>query len=186
VVGQGSAAQQGAVLLAASAAALSPVLRPPLLKTRLGLQQVQQALLGPLLRSLRHPRLLLTLHQRDGLIHQVPHHALHVPAHIAHLGVLGGLHLHEGHPQKLGEPPGDLRLAHARGPDHQDVLGRDLVPDVPRHLHAPPAVAQRHRHGLLGLPLPDDVAVQILHQPPGRQAVAVVWLLVHGLLQVPA
>src|SRR6185437_9871523 len=50
----------------------------------------------------------------------------------------------------------------AGGADHQDVLRRDLVAHLRRELHAPPAAAQRHRHGALGVVLADDVAVEFV------------------------
>ena len=96
----------------------------------------------------------------DGDFHQIADDRVHIAAHIAHLGELGRLDLDEG---RVGEPrqtAGDLGLAYAGRADHQDVLGGDLALQRLRHLGAPPAVAQRHGHGLLGLALADDVLVE--------------------------
>jgi hypothetical protein len=54
----------------------------------------------------------------------------------------------------------DFGLAHTGRSDHQDVLRRDLLPQGLGHLRAPPAVAQRDGHGLLGLALTDDMFVK--------------------------
>jgi hypothetical protein len=47
------------------------------------------------------------------------------------------------------------------GPDHEDVLGRDLGRRLLVDLLAAPAVAQRDGHGALGVLLADDVAVEL-------------------------
>ena len=104
-----------------------------------------------------HLQLTLLL---DGHVHQVADDAVHVLAHVAHLGELGGLHLDEGRVGQLGQAARDLGLADAGGADHQDVLGRDLGAQLLVHLLAAPAVAQRDGHGTLGIALADDVAVE--------------------------
>ena len=73
---------------------------------------------GPLGDALRH----LALDHVDGELGQVADHRLHVPADVAHLGVLGGLDLDERRLGEPGEPPRDLRLPDAGRPDHDDVL----------------------------------------------------------------
>src|SRR5690606_8188465 len=88
---------------------------------------------------------------------------------VAHLGVLGGLHLDEGGAGELGQAPCDLGLSHPGGADHDDVLGRDLVAQRPLHLLASPAIAQRDRHRPLRLFLADDVSVELRDDLAGRQ-----------------
>ena len=112
---------------------------------------------------------LLRADQIDSDFHEVADHGFHVAAHIAHLGVLGGLHLDEGSRAQLGEAAGDLGLAHARGPHHDDVARRDLVAQFGREALTPPAVAHRHGHHALGLFLPDDVFVQFRDDLAGGQ-----------------
>ena len=103
----------------------------------------------------------------DGHIHQIADDGVHVSPHIAHLGEFGGLYLHEGRIGQLGQAASDLRLAHAGGPDHEDVLGGDLVAQLFVHLGAPPAVAQGDGHRPLGIALADDMLVQFLNDFSG-------------------
>ena len=105
---------------------------------------------------------LLLADHADGDLGQVADHALHVAAVVADLGVLGGLDLEERGADELGQPAGDLGLADAGRPDHDDVLGRDVLAQLGRQLLAAPAVANGHGHGPLGRVLADDVAVQLL------------------------
>ena len=132
-------------------------------------QQIEQPLLGPLLGLLADVLLFLLPHQADGVFHQFADHALHVAAVVADFRVAGRLDLDERRAGELGQPPGDLRLAHARRPDHHDVLGRDLLPHLRRQLLPPPAIANGHRHGPLGRVLADDVPVQFLDDFPRGQ-----------------
>ena len=62
-----------------------------------------------------------------------------------------------------GEAARHLGLADPGGADHDDVLGGYLVAQFRGQLLAPPAVAQRNRHGALGVVLPNDVFVQFLN-----------------------
>ena len=55
------------------------------------------------------------------------------------------------------------------GPDHQDVLRRDLLGELRRQLLAARAVAQRDGDGALGLRLADDVLVELGDDLPRRQ-----------------
>ncbi len=130
-------------------------------RARHGDEHVQDALLGRVFGARAHlARLHLAL-LLDGHFHQVADDGVHVLAHIAHLGELGGLDLDEGRIGQACQAPRDFGLAHARGADHEDVLGRDFVAQGLLHLLAAPAVAQRNGHGPLGLGLADDVAVQL-------------------------
>jgi hypothetical protein len=96
----------------------------------------------------------------DGDLRQVPDDRVDILAHIAYFGELGGLDLDEGRIRQSGQATRDLRLAHPRRADHQDVLGRDLYAQLFVDLLAPPAVAHRDGHGTLGFGLPDDMAVE--------------------------
>jgi hypothetical protein len=124
-------------------------------------QGVEHALLGPFLRLGLHRPLLLLEHEGDAELCEVANDGLHVATHVAHLRELRGLDLEEwslGHPRQA---PRHLGLAHSRRPDHDDVLGCDLVAQLLGHLLAAPAVAQRDRDGTLRLRLAHDVAVQL-------------------------
>ena len=61
----------------------------------------------------------------------------------------------------LRQPPRDLGLADTGRTDHQDVLRRHVLGEVGGQLLAPQAIAQRDRHGPLGLGLADDVLVEL-------------------------
>ena len=89
--------------------------------------------------------------------------------HVADLGVLGRLGLHERRADEHRQPAGDLGLAHAGRADQHDVLGRHLPAQVLGELPAPPPVPQRDRDGALGVGLAHDVAVQLGDDLAGRQ-----------------
>jgi hypothetical protein len=131
-------------------------------------QEVEQPLVRPLLRLGEDLVLPLGAHHVDGGIHQVAHHGLRVAPDVAHLGELGRLHLDEGRAGEPRQPARDFRLPHPGGADHDDVVGGDLVPDVVGRLRAAPAVPHRDGNGLLGGVLPDDVAVELGDDLPGR------------------
>ena len=101
------------------------------------------------------------MHHVDGELGQVADHRLDVAADVADLGELRRLDLDERRLRQPRQAAGDLRLADAGRPDHQDVLRRDLLGQLRRQLLAPRAVAQRDRHGALGLVLADDVLVEL-------------------------
>ena len=98
--------------------------------------------------------------QPDRFLDQVAGDLLDVAADIADLGELGRLDLHEGGIGELRQTAADLGLSAAGRPDHQDVLGRDLVAQLRRKLLAAPAVAQGHGDGALRVVLADDMVVQ--------------------------
>ena len=102
---------------------------------------------------------------------EVADHGLHVAAHVADLGELGGLDLQEGAAAEAGQAARDLGLAHAGGADHQDVLGRDLGRHLRRQALAADAVAQGDGHRALGRGLADDVAVELGHDLARREPV---------------
>src|SRR5438034_11845352 len=90
-------------------------------------------------------------------------------SYVADLGELRRLDLEERRAGEAREPARDLGLPHPRGPDHDDVVGKDLVADVLRRLGAAPAVADRDRDRLLRHFLAHDVAVQLRHDLARRQ-----------------
>ena len=132
-------------------------------------QGVENPLLGRRLGPGLDPGASLVAHHDQRRLDEVAHDGVHVAADIADLGEFGRLDLEEGRAGQPGQPPGDLGLAHAGGPDHQDVLGRDLVAQVIRHALAPPAVPQSHGHGALGIVLADDEAIQLGDNFAGRE-----------------
>jgi len=114
---------------------------------------------------------LFSPHHGHGQLRQVPHHGLHIPAHVAHFGELGGLDFEKRRLGQLGQPPGDFGFAHPGGADHDDVFGSDFVPEVLRDLLAPPAVPEGNGHGFLGILLADDEFVQLRHDLFGSEMV---------------
>ena len=136
---------------------------------RLRGQQVHQPLGGPAPRFLLDALPFPFAHQPDGVLDQLADHALHVAAVVADLGVFRGLDLDERGLGELGQPAGDLGLAHAGRADHHDVLGRHFLPHVAFELLPAPAVADGHRHRPLRRVLSDDVPVQFFHNLPRGQ-----------------
>ena len=106
---------------------------------------------------------------KDRGIHQIAHDLFHIAAHIADLGKLRRLDLDERRPRQLGQSAADLGLADTGRPDHQDVLGINLVAQIVAQLLAPPAIAQGHRHGTLGVFLADDETVELGNDLAGGQ-----------------
>ena len=98
---------------------------------------------------------------RDRDLDQVAHDLLDIAADIADLGELGRLDLDERRLGQAGEAAGDLGLAAAGGPDHQDVLRQHLLAQLGGQLLAPPAVSECYRDGALGVVLADDEAVEL-------------------------
>ena len=124
-------------------------------------QQIEQPLLGIELRLGAHFLDALVAHHVDGELDQVADHRLDVAADVADFGELRGFDLDERRMRQLGQPPRDLGLADAGRTDHQDVLGRHVLGQIGRQLLAAQAIAQRDRHGALGLGLPDHVLVEL-------------------------
>src|SRR3546814_17015118 len=92
---------------------------------------------------LSHRLAATLLLQPHRFLDQVAGDLLDVAADIADLGELGRLHLHERRVGELRQPPADLGLAAAGRADHQDVLGRHLLPKLVRPAPAAPTVAER-------------------------------------------
>ncbi len=126
-------------------------------------QYVEDALLGLVLGTVAHLARFLFARLLDRGLHQVADDRIDVLADVTDFGELGRLDFDEGRIGEPRQPPRDLGLAHAGGPDHQDVLGRDLLAQRLGHLLAAPAVAQRDRDRALGGVLPDDMFIQFVN-----------------------
>jgi hypothetical protein len=100
-------------------------------------------------------------HEPDAGFEEIADDLVDVAADIADFGEFRRLDLDEGRTGKLGEAARDLGLADASWPDHQDVLGQNLLAQLIVELLAAPAVAQRNGDGALGVALADDVAVEL-------------------------
>ena len=126
-------------------------------------QRVEHALLGALGGAIAHFARLGLARLLDPRLRQIADDGVDVAADVTDLGELGRLDLDERRIGELGEPAGDLGLAHAGGSDHEDVLRRDLLPQRLGDLLPAPPVSQRYRHRPLGRILSDDVLVQLMH-----------------------
>ena len=136
-----------------------------------GKQQVEQAFFGQFAGARMDLLLVFLVDEVHGDVGEVADHAVHVAAHVTHLGELRRLDLDEGRLGQAGQAAGDLRLAHAGRADHDDVTRHDLVPEVGRGVAAAPAVAQGDGHGTLGVVLSDDVFIQLRDDLAGGQFV---------------
>src|SRR3569832_2291057 len=96
----------------------------------------------------------------DPELDQIADDSVNVAADIADFGEFRGFNLDEGRIGELGQPPRDLGLADAGRADHQDILGRDFVPQRLFNLLPAPAVAQRNRHCALGARLAYDMFIE--------------------------
>ena len=87
----------------------------------------------------------------------------------------------EGESGQAGQAPCNLGLADTGGTDHQDVLRRDLGPQLFIHLLTAPAVAQGDGHSPLGALLADDEAIELgnnlLWRHGGHQSTSTVWFM---------
>ena len=124
-------------------------------------QYVEQALLGILLGLVLDLFEPLFADHVDGDLDQVADHGFDIATDVADLGKLAGLDLEEGRVGQLGQAAGDLGFADARGSDHDDVLGHDVIGDVGRQLLAALAIAQGYGDGALGGLLSNDVFIEL-------------------------
>ena len=106
---------------------------------------------------------LFVFDEAERALHEIAHHALDVLADIPDLGVFGGFHLDEGRAHELCEPTRNFRLADARRPLHDDVLGRDLLSQFGRKLRPSVTVAERDRDRFLRFRLSDDMFIQFVN-----------------------
>ena len=99
----------------------------------------------------------------DGDFGEIANDRIDIASDVAHLGELGGFDFEERCISQPRQPPRDLGLSHTRRPDHQDVLGCDLVTQWFGHLRAAPAIAERDCYSALGSGLADDVLVEFTY-----------------------
>ena len=111
----------------------------------------------------------------DGDLDQVADDLFHITPDITDFGEFGGLDLDEGGLRQTGQAAGDLGLADAGRPDHQDIFGQHFFAHGAFQLLAPPAVAEGNGDGALGGGLADNVAVEFGDDLAGGEAA-------HGVL----
>jgi hypothetical protein len=126
-------------------------------------QGVENAVFGSVFGTYTNARHCLFTSTLDGNLDEVTDNRFDIAAHVTDLGKLGGLDLDERRVGQTCQPARDFGLANTSGSDHQDILRRDLLAQRLGDLRAPPAVAQRNRHGLLGLALTNDMFVQFVN-----------------------
>jgi hypothetical protein len=73
---------------------------------------------------------------------------------------------------QLGQPAGDFRFADARRADHDDVLGRDVLPQLGSKLLTSPTIADGDGNRALGRVLPNDVTIESGNSLPGGHVVS--------------
>jgi hypothetical protein len=97
----------------------------------------------------------------DRPFEEVAHDLLDVAADITDLGEFGRLDLDERRLRQFGQSARNLGLADAGRPDHQDVLGQNLLTELFGQLLTAPAVPESDGDGALGVVLADDVSVEL-------------------------
>ena len=117
-------------------------------------------------RLMRHVPLCVT-NEADASFEQVADDLVYVAADITDLGELGGFDLDEWSAGELCESPRDFGLANAGRPDHQDILGQNLLAHFIIELLAAPAIAQGDGDRALGVALTDNVTVELRHDFAG-------------------
>ncbi len=103
----------------------------------------------------------------DSDLRQVPDHRFNITPHIADLGIFRGLHFDEGRFRQRRQAARNLRLSHAGGTDHNNVLGEDLLPQLLGELKTAPPVPNGNRHGPFRFRLTDNVFIQFGNDLPG-------------------
>src|ERR1700690_2469782 len=134
-------------------------------------KNIKQPLFGVELGFIRHIFQLFFANHFDGDLHQIANHGLNIPSDVADFRELGSFNLEEGRVGQFGEAAGDFGLAHAGGPDHDDVLRDDFFGHFGRELLPPHAVAQCDGDGALRIFLPDNVLVEFSDDFARRQFV---------------
>jgi hypothetical protein len=123
-----------------------------------GQQGVEDALLGGFLGAHAHLAGGLLAGLLDGDLREIADDAVHVLAHIAHLGELGGLHLDEGGAGQAGQTTGDLGLADPGRAYHQDVFrGHFMAHPSSLSCIRRQRLRRATAHRTLGIGLTDDV-----------------------------
>src|SRR6478735_8707325 len=86
-------------------------------------QKVEKAILNFLFGDFLYLGLALAAHHIDGAVHKVSHHRFDITPDVADFRKLRRLDLYEWRADETRESARDLRLAHARGADEDDVVG---------------------------------------------------------------
>ena len=134
-------------------------------------KQIEQALFGGLLGALGDFVELFFADHVDGGFHQIADHGFDVAADVADFGVFRSFDFHERAAGEPREAAGDLRLADAGGPDHQNIFRKNFLGQLRLKLLAANAIAQGDGDGFLRCVLPDDVFVQLDDDFARRQLV---------------
>ena len=101
-------------------------------------------------------------------LRQVAHHGFDIASHVAHFGELGRFNFQKRGVCQPRKSARDFSFAHAGRPDHDDILGRDLLGHLLVQFLTADAVAQGNRHGFLRCLLSHDVPVELLDDLSGR------------------
>jgi hypothetical protein len=130
-------------------------------RTRPQHEKIEQPVLRRPLGANRHLGGSLRPHELDAGFYEVTDDRLHITPDVPHLGELGRLDLEERRTGEPGEPTRDLGLADAGGPDHDDVLRRDLFAQLRNQLLAAPAISEGDSDCALGGILADNETVEL-------------------------
>mmetsp|Transcript_17040 Transcript_17040/g.37038 ORF Transcript_17040/g.37038 Transcript_17040/m.37038 type:complete len:380 (-) Transcript_17040:71-1210(-) len=109
------------------------------------------------------------LYERHRVLQQIPNDLIHVPPMEPDLRELRRLHFDKRCVHKLCQPPRDLRLTHARRPNHEHVFRHHFVPQLFRELLPPPPITKRDRHRALRIGLSHNEPIQLRHDLARRQ-----------------
>ena len=134
-------------------------------------QEIEQALFGGLLGALGHFVELFLAHHVDRGFHQIADHRFDVAAHVADFGVLRRFDFDERAAREARKAAGDFRLAHAGGPDHQDIFRQDFLGKLGLEFLAANAIAQSDGDGFLRRVLAHDVFIELDDDFARRQLV---------------
>ena len=106
---------------------------------------------------------LRALHVAIGATHQFAHEIFHVAADVASLGKLCCVTLHERHADQVGHTADEIRFAHARGADEDDVLLGVIrrLPAFAGEAHLVVMITERDAQHFLRFVLLDDKAVEM-------------------------
>ena len=134
-------------------------------------QQIEHSILGHVFGLPFDSLQRRTLHQVDRLFGEVADDRFHVAPDVPDFGEFRRLDFNERGVGQFRQSPGDFRFAHARGPDHDDILRENFIAQFRAELLATPSIPQRDGHHPFGVTLSDHVPVQHFDDFPRRQAV---------------
>ena len=134
-------------------------------------KQVENTLLGSLLRALGDFVEFFLAHHVDGRLHQVSNHGFDVAAYVSDFGVLRCFHFDERTSGQAREAARDFRFADSGGANHQNVFRQDIFGHLGREFLPAHAIAQRDGNRALCGGLAHDVLVQFDDDFPRCQLV---------------